>query len=82
MALCKSYFGNSWMFPRGKVNEGEDPYGCAVRETLEETGFDATLYSNSNNFLTHVGEGKTMRMYIALAVPEDFPFAPLTRCGE
>lgn len=81
--LCKSYFGNSWGFPRGKVNQGEEPYECALRETQEETGFDATLLSNRNNFLMHVeNDQKTVRMYIALGVPEDFPFAPTTRCGK
>lgn len=81
--LCKSYFGGSWGLPRGKVNQGEEPYECALRETLEETGYDATLRSNRNNFLVHVeNENKTVRMYIVLAVPEDFPFAPLTRCGK
>ena len=29
-----------WLFPKGKVNEAEDPVACAVREVHEETGFD------------------------------------------
>lgn len=83
VVLCKSYFGNSWGFPRGKVNQGELPYECALRETLEETGYDATLRTSRNNFLEHQeNDQKTVRMFIALAVPEDFPFAPLTRCGK
>ncbi|ORY82954.1 hypothetical protein BCR35DRAFT_303610 [Leucosporidium creatinivorum] len=32
--------GSSWSFPRGKINK-EEPEGlCAIREVLEETGYD------------------------------------------
>ncbi len=30
-----------WEFPGGKVEWGEDPQSCAVRETREETGLQA-----------------------------------------
>ena len=33
--------GASWTFPKGKINKNEDQRDCAVREVLEETGFDA-----------------------------------------
>ena len=79
--LCKSYNGHSWSFPRGKVNENESAYDCAIRETLEETGYDASLHSNANHFVTHVENDKQIRLYIVLAVDENYPFAPLTRCG-
>ncbi|CAH7687388.1 Dcp2, box A domain-domain-containing protein [Phakopsora pachyrhizi] len=35
---------SSWSFPRGKINENELPRDCAVREVLEETGFDITPF--------------------------------------
>ena len=28
-----------WSFPKGHLQEGETPYQCARRETVEETGF-------------------------------------------
>ncbi|GAA5991710.1 hypothetical protein JCM11641_001952 [Rhodosporidiobolus odoratus] len=34
--------GASWSFPRGKINKQEPEAMCAVREVLEETGFDLT----------------------------------------
>lgn len=41
--LVKGYKANSsWSFPRGKINENEQPRDCAIREVLEETGFDIT----------------------------------------
>ena len=37
--LVQSYFAkSSWGFPKGKVNEDEDPLHCAIREVYEETG--------------------------------------------
>ncbi|GAA6015193.1 hypothetical protein JCM10207_003638 [Rhodosporidiobolus poonsookiae] len=36
--------GASWSFPRGKINKQEPEAMCAVREVLEETGFDLTDY--------------------------------------
>ena len=31
-----------WMFPRGKINQDEDPVHCAAREMKEETSFDVS----------------------------------------
>jgi len=32
--------GNCWGVPGGKINKSETPLQAAIRETLEETGFD------------------------------------------
>lgn len=72
---------NSWGFPKGKVNEGEEPRSCAVREVFEETGF------NFDDHRPRGGEKKLqkfvnetmVRLYIVPDVPTDFPFAPQTR---
>lgn len=41
-----------WSFPGGGVEEGETPEDCAVRETLEESGYQVALTSNAftNNY--------------------------------
>lgn len=31
---------SSWGFPKGKINKDEPEIDCAIREVLEETGFD------------------------------------------
>ncbi|KAK5965434.1 mRNA-decapping enzyme 2 [Trichostrongylus colubriformis] len=84
---------NSWGFPKGKamwmlplheafkVNEGEEPRNCAIREVFEETGF------NFGDHRPRGGEKKLqkflnetmVRLYIVPDVPTDFPFAPQTR---
>lgn len=79
--LVQSFFAkNSWSFPKGKVNENEDPVKCAIREVYEETGFDSCHLINENDFI----EGQTSnyqytRLYIVKNVPADTKFAPRTR---
>ena len=79
--LVQSFFAkNSWSFPKGKVNENEDPVKCAVREVYEETGFDCSHLIDENAFV----EGQTSnyqytRLYIVKNVPVDTKFAPRTR---
>lgn len=35
--LVQSYFArNSWGFPKGKINENEDPAHCATREVCSQ----------------------------------------------
>ncbi|KAA1088382.1 mRNA-decapping enzyme subunit 2 [Puccinia graminis f. sp. tritici] len=43
--LVRGFKSNSsWSFPRGKINENELPKDCAIREVLEETGFNIEPY--------------------------------------
>jgi mRNA-decapping enzyme subunit 2 len=79
--LVQSFFAkNSWSFPKGKVNENEDPVKCAVREVYEETGFDCGHLISANDFI----EGQTSnyqytRLYIIKNVPIETKFCPRTR---
>lgn len=80
MVLVCSYKGNSWSFPRGKVNQNEGTLACAVREALEETGFDATDYCREEDSLVTVeGTNKIIKLYIACNVPETTIFETQTR---
>jgi mRNA-decapping enzyme subunit 2 len=71
--------GASWSFPRGKIDQNEDDRDCAIRETLEETGFDLTGMVGVNDKIDINIRGQDMKLYIAPGVPEDFEFAPRTR---
>lgn len=79
--LVQSFFAkNSWSFPKGKVNENEDPVKCAVREVYEETGFDCGHLVDGSQFV----EGQTSnyqytRLYIVKNVPIETKFCPRTR---
>lgn len=51
MIIVKSYGRNLWNFPRGKKLINETDEMCAIRETFEEIGYDATQNLKINNFL-------------------------------
>ncbi|KAK9126008.1 hypothetical protein Scep_014854 [Stephania cephalantha] len=71
--------GASWSFPRGKKAKDEEDHTCAIREVLEETGFDISkLLKIENNIEVTVGEQR-VRLYIVEGVKEDTLFAPLTK---
>ncbi|XP_018570027.1 m7GpppN-mRNA hydrolase isoform X1 [Anoplophora glabripennis] len=79
--LVQSYWAkSSWGFPKGKVNEEEDPAHCAVREVLEETGFDISNNINPDEYLEAVINEQLVRLYIIKNVPLATQFCPKTRC--
>nr|CAG4640932.1 EOG090X07NG [Eulimnadia texana] len=70
---------SSWGFPKGKVNEGEDPARCAAREVLEETGFDASKLIDSRVFLETIVNDQITRLYVVPGIQEETKFIPKTR---
>jgi mRNA-decapping enzyme subunit 2 len=79
MVLVKDWNGNSWTFPRGKINENETELDCAIREVYEETGFNAREHCNANDFvITFQGE-KKIQLFIAVDVSENTIFEPQVR---
>ena len=70
---------SSWGFPKGKVNEGEDPARCAVREVLEETGYDISQMISATKFLETTVNDQLTRLYIITGVPHHTKFIPRTR---
>lgn len=78
--LVQSYFAkSSWGFPKGKINEHEDPVHCAIREVYEETGFDTKKYIKPNDYVELVINFQYTRLYFVEGVPMDTKFAPRTR---
>ncbi|KAK6348984.1 mRNA-decapping enzyme subunit 2 [Orbilia blumenaviensis] len=74
--------GASWAFPRGKINKDEADHVCAVREVLEETGFDSTDLVDPSAFLVDSSEenvDRHLQLYLIKDVPEDYNFHPLAR---
>ncbi|CAG9790770.1 unnamed protein product [Diatraea saccharalis] len=78
--LVQSYWTKaSWGFPKGKVNEDEEPWKCAVREVLEETGFDISKLINKNDYIEAMIHEQIVRLYIIGYIPRETKFQPKTR---
>ena len=77
--LVCDYGSKSWTFPRGKINEKETEFACAVREVFEETGFDASPHCREEDHLVAFNDGKQIKMYVACNVPESTVFEIHTR---
>ncbi|XP_045612052.1 m7GpppN-mRNA hydrolase [Procambarus clarkii] len=71
----------SWGFPKGKINVDEEPHNCAIREVLEETGYDISPLIDPSGYLeTSIGE-QFVRLYIIPGVSTTTEFVPRTK-GE
>ncbi|KAJ3129630.1 mRNA-decapping enzyme subunit 2 [Nowakowskiella sp. JEL0407] len=68
-----------WGFPKGKINRDEGVTSCAIREVLEETGFDITPYLKENEFIERTIKEQTIRLYMIKGVPTDTVFVTKTR---
>jgi 8-oxo-dGTP pyrophosphatase MutT (NUDIX family) len=71
--------GSNWGFPKGKINADEPEFVCAVREVLEETGFDASAHVSEKDFIERNDRGQKIRLYVARDVPRDYHFVTQTR---
>jgi mRNA-decapping enzyme subunit 2 len=77
--LVQGYFAstNSWGFPKGKVNECEKPIDCAIREVLEETGYDITGKVNDKRSFSRYTNGKALtQLFVATDTEINFKFQP------
>lgn len=57
--------------PAGKLEEGEEPKECAIRELKEETGYEAKNIKFLNEFYTSAGfSNEKMYLYLATDLQE------------
>lgn len=78
--LVQGYLAKSgWGFPKGKVNEDEAPHDCAVREVMEETGFDIKNRICKDRYIEQKITDQVVRLYIIPGVSKDTKFNPKTR---
>ncbi|KAN0061603.1 mRNA-decapping enzyme subunit 2 [Thecaphora frezii] len=71
----------AWGFPKGKINQDEPERDCAVREVLEETGYDcaALLPPDSEDYLDLTMREQRIRLYIVPGVSDQTHFEAQTR---
>lgn len=77
--LVKGWKGTSWSFPRGKKNKDEEDDACAIREVLEETGFNVSKLINKDEYIEMIFGPQRVRLYIVGGVKDDTAFAPQTK---
>lgn len=77
--LVKGYKSNSLSFPRGKINKEERDEDCAVREVLEETGFDLSGMVSGSDYIEITMREQNVKLYVVPGIPEDTEFLPRTR---
>ncbi|KAK3261596.1 hypothetical protein CYMTET_29497 [Cymbomonas tetramitiformis] len=69
----------SWGFPKGKVNKDEPRSTCAIREVMEEIGYDISGGLVKEDFIAVTRGQQLTTLFIIPDVDESTPFAPLTQ---
>lgn len=78
--LVKGWKSSSgWGFPKGKINELESKPNCAVREVLEETGYNMAGQISPAHVIELFIREQSISLYIVPDVSEDYPFETKTR---
>lgn len=78
--LVKGWKSSSgWGFPKGKINEDEPKHVCAIREVLEETGYNLSGRLNPENVIELSIKEQRISLFVVPGVEEDFPFQTKTR---
>ncbi|KAK2461923.1 hypothetical protein APHAL10511_006386 [Amanita phalloides] len=78
--LVKGWKSSSgWGFPKGKINEDEPPPTCAIREVLEETGYNLAGKINPKDVIEMSIREQKISLFVVPGIPEDFPFKTKTR---
>lgn len=69
-----------WGFPKGKLSKDETELEAAIREVLEETGFDmAPQVDGSTPYVDSMSGGRYSRIFMVTDVPETTVFRTKTR---
>jgi 8-oxo-dGTP pyrophosphatase MutT (NUDIX family) len=68
--LLRAY--RNWDFPKGRVEDGEEPFAAAVREVAEETGLDDLEFRWGTDYRETVpyARNKIARYYLAVTRTE------------
>ena len=73
-----------WDFPKGLMEEGEEPVQAALRELQEETGISTTSFEWGERCMETgpYSRGKTARYYLASTAEERVVLGPSPDTGE
>lgn len=81
VVLVRAWGQNArWGFPKGKLSKDETELDAAVREVMEETGFDmSSMVDDSTYYVDSMSGGRQSRIFVVTGVPEDTVFETRTR---
>ena len=73
-----------WDFPKGILEEGEEPKSAALRELREETSIDETEFEWGDRYMETgpYSRGKTARYYLASTSQQEVVMGPSPDTGE
>jgi mRNA-decapping enzyme subunit 2 len=74
--LIKAFQSELWGLPKGKINSGETQQDCAIREVLEEVGFDITKHLNPDDCLEIRHGSHPLKLFVVPYIDERTRFAP------
>jgi 8-oxo-dGTP pyrophosphatase MutT (NUDIX family) len=78
--LVKGYKASSgWGFPKGKINQNEKEVDCAVREVLEETGYNLASEIQEEDYINTIVREQSVTLFIVRGINESYPFKTRTR---
>lgn len=88
--LMVEQYGETWSFPKGHIEDGEEPLQCASRELQEETGFEGHEIFLGRSFtycresIAGTKEMKEITLYSAILLTECLWFkqAPIEPDGS
>lgn len=80
VVMVRGWKGNSWSFPKGKIDANETELQCALRECREEVGYDVgDAQVGEDDWIEAAVSGKSVRLFVVCGVDESFHFETRTR---
>ena len=77
--LVECFFKKTWLFPGGKVEQGESFKMCAIRETMEEISLDIKDKIDEELSFTVPGPPRTFKVFIVEGVSKRTVFKCQTK---
>ena len=80
VVMVRGWKGNTWSFPKGKIDANESELACAVRECREEVGYEVGEgVVGEGDWIEAAMNGKSVKLFMVSGVDESYHFETRTR---